>query len=82
MYHPSTGTFSAFEVEDRTMSGETEDEAISVEDIIIVAMQRRKKVDDEYVGEEVRDDELDFPNPSFLDSSRSGRPRPVLSLKG
>lgn len=56
LYHPFTGTFSAFEVEDGAMSGETEDEAIAVEDIIIVAMQRRKKVNDEYVGEEVKDD--------------------------
>ena len=50
-----------------------EDEAISVEDIIIVAMQRRKKVDDEYVGEEVRDDNG---NPflfAFMDFAYSGR---------
>ena len=60
------------------MSAETEDEAISVEDIIIVAMQRRKKVDDEYVGEEVRDDKLGFPYLSFLCSSRSGAPRKCL----
>ena len=73
LYHPSTGTFSAFEVEDGTMSGEMEDEAISVEDIIIVAMQRRKKVDDQYVGEEVRDDNG---NPflfAFMDFAYSGR---------
>lgn len=73
LYHPSTGTFSAFEVEDGTMSGEMEDEAIAVEDIIIVAMQRRKKVNDEYVGEEVRDDNG---NPflfAFMDFGYSGR---------
>lgn len=73
IYHPSTGTFSAFEVEDGTMSGEMEDEAISVEDILIVAMQRRKKVNDEYVGEEVRDDNG---NPflfAFMDFGYSGR---------
>ena len=73
LYHPSTGTYSAFEVEDGTMSGEMEDEAIAVEDIIIVAMQRRKKVNDEYVGEEVRDDNG---NPflfAFMDFGYSGR---------
>ena len=73
LYHPSTGTFSAFEVENGTMSGEMEDEAIAVEDIIIVAMQRRKKVDHEYVGEEVRDDNG---NPflfAFMDFGYSGR---------
>ena len=73
IYHPSTGTFSAFEVEDGTMGGEMEDEAISVEDIIIVAMQRRKKVNDDYVGEEVRDDNG---NPflfAFMDFGFSGR---------
>ncbi len=73
IYHPSTGTFSAFEVEDGTTRGETEDEAIAVEDIIIVAMQRRKKVNDEYVGEEVRDDNA---NPflfAFMDFGYSGR---------
>ena len=73
LYHPSTGGFSAFEVEDGTMSRETEDEAIAVEDIVIMAMQRRKKVDDEYVGEEVRDDNG---NPflfAFMDLGYSGR---------
>ena len=73
LYHPSTGTFSAFEVEDGTMSREIEDEAISVEDIIIVAMQRRKKEKDDYVGEEVRDDNG---NPflfAFMDFGYSGR---------
>ena len=73
LYHPFSGTFSAFEVEDGTLSGETEDEAIAVEDILIVAMQRRKKVDDEYVGEEVRDDNG---NPflfAFMDFGYSGR---------
>ena len=73
LYHPFTGTFSAFEVEDGTMSGETEDEAIAVEDILIVAMQRRKKVNDEYVGEDVRDDNG---NPflfAFMDFGYSGR---------
>ena len=73
LYHPFTGGFSAFEVEDGTMSKEIEDEAIAVEDIIIVAMQRRKKVDDEYVGEEVRDDNG---NPflfAFMDFGYSGR---------
>ena len=73
LYHPFTGTFSAFEVEDGTRIGETEDEAIAVEDILIVAMQRRKKVDDEYVGEEVRDDNG---NPflfAFMDYGFSGR---------
>ncbi|CAF9930248.1 hypothetical protein IMSHALPRED_008127 [Imshaugia aleurites] len=73
LYHPSTGTFSAFEVENGTMSREMEDEAIAVEDIIIVAMQRRKKVDHEYVGEEVRDDNG---NPflfAFMDFGYSGR---------
>ncbi len=55
------------------MRGETEDEGIAVEDIIIVAMQRRKKVNDEYVGEEVRDDNG---NPflfAFMDFGYSGR---------
>lgn len=73
LYHPSTGTFSAFEVEDGTMSGEMEDEAIAVEDILIVAMQRRKRVDSEYVGEEVKDDNG---NPflfAFMDFGYSGR---------
>ena len=73
LYHPSNGTFSAFEAENGTMSREVEDEAIAVEDIIIVAMQRRKKVNDEYVGEEVRDDNG---NPflfAFLDFGYSGR---------
>lgn len=73
LYHPFTGNFSAFEVEDGTMSGETEDEAIAVEDILIVAMQRRRKVDDGYVGEEVRDDN---DNPflfAFMDFGYSGR---------
>ncbi len=73
LYHPFPGTFSAFEVEDGTMSGEMEDEAIAVEDIIIVAMQRRKKVKDEYVGEEVKDDNG---NPflfAFMDFGYSGR---------
>lgn len=73
LYHPSTGTFSAFEVEDGTRSREMEDEAIAVEDIIIVAMQRRRKVNDEYVGEEVRDDNG---NPflfAFMDFGYSGR---------
>ena len=73
LYHPSSGTLSAFEVEDRTMSGEIEDEAIAVEDIVIVAMQRRKKVKDEYVGEEVKDDNG---NPflfAFMDFGYSGR---------
>lgn len=73
LYHPFTGSFSAFEVEDRTMSGETEDEGIAVEDILIVAMQRRKKVNDEYVGEEVKDDNG---NPflfAFMDFGYSGR---------
>lgn len=73
LYHPPTGTFSAFEVEDGTMSGEMEDEGIAVEDVFIVAMQRRKKVDGEYVGEEVRDDNG---NPflfAFMDFGYSGR---------
>ena len=73
LYHPPTGTFSAFEVEDGTMSGEMEDEGIAVEDIFIVAMQRRKKVDGKYVGEEVRDDNG---NPflfAFMDFGYSGR---------
>ena len=73
LYNPFTGTFSAFEVEDGTMSGEPEDEAIAVEDILIVAMQRRKKVNDEYVGEDVRDDNG---NPflfAFMDFGYSGR---------
>ena len=73
LYHPFTGSFSAFEVEDGTMSKEIEDEAIAVEDIIIVAMQRRKMVDEEYVGEEVRDDNG---NPflfAFMDFGYSGR---------
>ena len=73
LYHPSNGTFSAFEAENGTMSREVEDEAIAVEDIIIVATQRRKKVNDEYVGEEVRDDNG---NPflfAFLDFGYSGR---------
>ena len=73
LYHPFTGTFSAFELEDGTMSREAEDEAIAVEDILIVAMQRRRKVDDEYVGEEVKDDNG---NPflfAFMDFGYSGR---------
>ena len=73
LYHPLTGNFSAFEVEDGTMSGEIEDEGIAVEDILIVAMQRRKKVNDEYVGEEVKDDNG---NPflfAFMDFGYSGR---------
>lgn len=73
LYHPFTGTLCAFEVEDGTMSRETEDEAIAVEDVIIVAMQRRKKENDEYVGEEVRDDNG---NPFlfvFMDFGYSGR---------
>lgn len=73
LYHPSTGIFSAFEVEDGTMSGEMEDEAIAVEDILIVAMMRRKKVDGAYVGEEVKDDNG---NPflfAFMDFGYSGR---------
>ena len=73
LYHPFTGTFSAFEVEDGARSGETEDEAIAVEDIIIVAMQRRKKVNDIYIGEEVRDENG---NPflfAFMDFGYSGR---------
>lgn len=73
LYHPSNGTFSAFEAENGTMSREVEDEAIAVEDIIIVAMQRRKKMNDEYIGEEVRDDNG---NPflfAFLDFGYSGR---------
>ena len=73
LYHPPTGTFSAFEVEDGTMSGDMEDEGIAVEDVFIVAMQRRKKVDGEYVGEEVRDDNG---NPflfAFMDFGYSGR---------
>ena len=73
LYHPFTGTFSAFELEDGTMRREAEDEAIAVEDILIVAMQRRKKVDDEYVGEEVKDDNG---NPflfAFMDFGYSGR---------
>lgn len=73
LYHPSTGTFSAFEVEDGTMSGETEDEAIAVEDILIVAMQRRKKVDGEYVGEEVKDDNGHPFLFAFMDFGYSGR---------
>ena len=73
LYHPFTGTFSAFELEDGPMSREAEDEAIAVEDILIVAMQRRRKVDDEYVGEEVKDDNG---NPflfAFMDFGYSGR---------
>ena len=73
LYHPFTGTFSAFELEDGAMSREAEDEAIAVEDILIVAMQRRRKVDDEYVGEEVKDDNG---NPflfAFMDFGYSGR---------
>ena len=73
LYHPSTGTLSAFELEERTLSGELEDEGIAVEDILIVAMQRRKKVDGEYVGEEVKDDNG---NPflfAFMDFGYSGR---------
>ena len=82
LYHPFTGNFSAFEVEDGTMSGETEDEAIAVEDILIVAMQRRRKVNDEYVGEEVRDDN---DNPflfAFMDFGYSGRYPFVGSVYG
>lgn len=73
LYEPSTGTFSAFEVEDGIMSEDMEDEAIAVEDILIVAMQRRKKIDSEYVGEEVKDDNG---NPflfAFMDFGYSGR---------
>lgn len=73
LYHPFSGTFSAFELEDGTMSGGMDDEAIAVEDILIVAMQRRKKVNGEYVGEEVKDDNG---NPflfAFMDFAYSGR---------
>lgn len=73
LYHPFSGTFSAFEMEAGTMSGEMDDEAIAVEDILIVAMQRRKKLNGEYIGEEVKDDNG---NPflfAFMDFAYSGR---------
>ena len=73
LYDPSNDSFSAFEAEDGTMSGELEDEAIAVEDIIIVAMQRRKTVNDEYVGEEVRDDNGNQFLFAFMDFGYSGR---------
>lgn len=73
LYQPSTGTFFAFEVEDGTMGGEIEDEAIAVEDILIVAMQRRNEVDSEYVGEEVKDDNGNAFLFAFMDFGYSGR---------